>query len=187
MDKIPIPEPLVFNPLKHYLPFIRDFISDNILNTVAIDQTKFIRELKHLGTSVMDVYTGNLSQSAIFNEVLEFLSLRVLDSKDKFATWVGTGYNNFKVTSISDGSIWTLKFNEDKKRFVHLFPARSGPYTFRVKANTLKSAILYLVLIGKDYVTEEDLNKARALMGLPPVKVITDTEAVTEMIEVLRS
>jgi hypothetical protein len=72
-------------------------------------------------------------------------------------------------------------------RFVHIFPARLSPHTFRVKSNTIKSAILYLILIGKDYVTEEDLNKARALTGLSPVKEVEDTEAVIEMIEVLRS
>jgi len=91
------------------------------------------------------------------------------------------------VTALSDGSLWTLKFNDHKERFVHLFPARSSPHTFRVRSNTLKSAILYLILLGNDYVTEEGLNRARALMGLSPVKEVAETEAVTQMIEVLRS
>jgi len=51
----------------------------------------------------------------------------------------------------------------------------------------MKSAILYLVLIGKDYVSEDDLNKARALAGLSPIRDVADAEAVTEMIEILRN
>jgi len=78
------------------------------------------------------------------------------------------------------------KYHDNESRFVHIFPARSSPHTFRIKANTLKSAILYLVLIGKDYVSEDDLNKARALAGLSPIREVADAEAVTEMIEILR-
>jgi hypothetical protein len=51
----------------------------------------------------------------------------------------------------------------------------------------LKSAILYVIFIGKDFVNEDDLNTARALAGLSPVKEVADTEAVMEMIEILRT
>ena len=182
-----IPEPLLFNPVKHYLPFIRDFIS--FYSTGCLDQDpKFlIRELKHLGTSVMDVYTGDLSLDQIFQEIIGFLNSMDLNAKETFESWAGRENNDFKITTISDGSQWTLKFHDSEKRFVHIFPARQSPHTFRVKSNTLKSAILYLVLIGKDFVTEDDLNRARALTGLSPVKEVADTEAVTEMIEILRS
>ncbi len=185
-NEILIPEPLIFNPLKHYLPYIKEFVS-SISTLPGHDPGYLTKELSHLGTSVMDVYTGNLSQNEIFKDIIEFLFSGNLASKSAFSGWVGRGYNNFKVTELSDGSIWTLKFHDNDKRFVHIFPARLSSLTFRVKSNTLKSAILYLILIGKDYVTGKDLNKARALMGLSPVKNLADTEAVTEMIEVLRS
>jgi hypothetical protein len=71
-------------------------------------------------------------------------------------------------------------------RFVHIFPARNSQHTFRVKANTLKSALIYNIIIGKDLVTGEDLNKVRALLGLSPVKDSIDSEAILEMIEILR-
>jgi len=182
-----IPEPLIFNPLKHYLPFIRDFISFKISGQNVMDPKYLIKELKHLGTSVMDIYTGDLSQEKIFKEIKDILASKNLRSKEQYAAWVGTNFNNYKIISISDGSQWTLKYNDNVNRFVHLFPARLSPYTFRVKSNTLKSAILYLIFIGKDYVTEDDLNGARALTGLSPVKGVADTEAVTDMIEILRS
>jgi hypothetical protein len=79
-----------------------------------------------------------------------------------------------------------LKYHNDKNRYVHIFPARNSLHSFRVKANTLKSAILYYILIGKDYITKDDLNRARALLGLSPVKGPAEAEAITEMIEILR-
>ena len=183
-NEIPIPEPLLFNPFKHFLPFIKDFISHSISNPVNTDPGYLVRDLKHLGTSVMDVYTGDLSQNEIFKEIMEFLASKDLDSKVAFGAWVGS-YKNFKV-ELSDSSLWTMKFHDNESRFVHIFPARLSPRTFRVKANTLKSAILYMILVGKDYVSEHELNTARALAGLSPVKEVADAEAVTEMIEILR-
>jgi hypothetical protein len=76
--------------------------------------------------------------------------------------------------------------HDNEQRFVHFFPARFSPHSFRIKANTLKSAILYQIFIGKDFVSEEDLNTARAIASLSPVKDIFDTEAISEMIEMLR-
>lgn len=101
--------------------------------------------------------------------------------------WAGIGPQDFKTIYLSDGSHWVLKYYDSEQRFVHFFPARFSQYSFRIKANTLKSAILYQIFIGKDYVSEEDLNTARAIASLSPVKDIFDAEAISEMIELLRS
>jgi hypothetical protein len=182
-----IPEPILFNPLKHHLGFIKEFIdvrSDN----ESFDRMKLIsRELKHIGTSVMDIYTGYLTIEIICEEILDFLGKKDLAEKEIFCNWAGADTADFKVISLSDGSQWVIKYHENENRFVHIFPARLSPHTFRIKSNTLKSAILYIIHIGKDLVTEEDLNSARALAGLSPVKEVADTEAVAEMIEVLRN
>jgi hypothetical protein len=181
-----IPEPLLFNPLKHYLPFIRNFVTNRTLNINDAGLKEFTRELKHLGTCVMDIYTGELTQEAIFNEVEDFLKKNNIHKKEFYKEWAGTDFNDYRIISLSDGSQWTLKFHNHETRYVHIFPARSSPHSFRIKANTLKSAILYITIIGKDYVSEDDLNAARALAGLSPVKEVADAEAVTEMIEILR-
>jgi hypothetical protein len=187
MYEYSIPEPLVFNPLKHYLPFIKRFIDIKTSCDSGQDSKELIKELKHLGTSVMDVYTGSMSLKEIFNEANDILAAKNLISKEMFARWAGTDFKSFKIVPFSDSSFWTMKYHENDKRYVHIFPSRSSPFTFRIKANTLKSAILYLIIIGKDYVTEDDLNHARVLTGLSPVKDVTETEAVTEMIDILRS
>ncbi|MCJ7446781.1 MAG: hypothetical protein MUO72_03730 [Bacteroidales bacterium] len=181
-----IPEPLLFNPLKHYLPFIREFLSKYTTDENHISPKDLVKELKHLGTCVMDIYTGDLLMDKIFSEVLEFLEINKISAKELYKEWAGINYNSFRIIPLSDGSQWTLKYHNHEARYVHIFPARLSPHSFRIKANTLKSALMYLALIGKDFISEDDLNKARALAGLSPIREVADAEAVTEMIEILR-
>ncbi len=188
MEEYIVPGPFIFNALKHHLPYIRDFVNLNIrLSSVrGWEFSELIKTLKHLGTSVMDIYNGPLHLNQIFTEIHDYLQTGELLSGSSFASWAGTGFSGFRIISLSDTSNWILKYNDNEKRYVHIFPARLSPFTFRIKSNTLRSAILYLILAGKDYVTRDDLNRARAMAGLPPVKDVAETEAVTEMIDILR-
>jgi hypothetical protein len=187
ITEVQIPDPILFNPLKHYLPFIRDFVSSHTLIVNDPGLKELTRELKHLGNCVMDIYTGEMSQDTIFLEIGEFLKANKVEEKEAYKQWAGAGFNDFRIVPLSDTSQWTLKYHNSDTHYVHIFPARSSPHSFRVKANTLKSSILYMILIGKDYVTEDDLNTTRALAGLSPVKEVADAEAVMEMIEILRT
>ena len=181
-----IPEPLLFNPLKHYLPYIRDLIESSISGKSPYDPKELVRMIRHIGNCVMDIYTGNLSRERIFQEVKSFLDSSGLNDMGKYRHWVGPRFTDYKIIVLSDSSRWTMKYQNNEAHYVHIFPARSSPHTFRIKANTLKSAILYMIIIGKDFITEDDLNRARALAGLSPVREVADTEAVTELIEILR-
>ncbi len=166
---------------------IREFISERFTEEKSFDIKSLVRELKHIGTSVMDVYAGKLPVDKICKEVLEFLEENKLTGVKVFSKWTGTHFSDFRTVTLSDSSKWMLKFHNDETRYVHLFPVRLSPHTFRVKANTMKSAILYYILIGKDYISRKDLNYARSLLGLSPVKDPSETEAIIEMIEILRS
>ncbi len=181
-----IAEPFVFNPLKHHLEFIREFIYLRTEGNSNSDIRILIKELKHIGTSVMDVYTGSLSVEQICKEIKDYLIKNNLLEIEKFSLWTGRNSNEFRIISLSDSSGWTLKYHDDNLRFIHLFPARSSIHSFRVKSNTLKSALIYFAMIGKDYITGEDLNRARSLLDLSPVKNSAETAAITEMIEILR-
>lgn len=178
-----IREPFRFNPLKHHLEWIRDFTEWK----AEYSGPSLIKEIRHIGTSVMDVYTGRLTIEEILMQITETLENEGFLSRSSFSAWAGKAYPDFRLATLSDGSQWILKYNSDENRYIHLFPARSSPHTFRVKANTLKSAILYIIFNGKDYVNEEDLNRARAKAGLSPVKKVAETDAVSEMIEILRN
>jgi len=181
-----IPEPLVFNPLKHHLGYIKEFILENTGAGKADANVEVIRELRHIGGSVMDVYTGQLTYTEVGDEFLCYVKTKRLSDRADFKTWAGAGPKDFKTIYLSDGSNWVMKYHDNEQRYIHFFPARFSPHSFRIKANTLKSAILYEIFIGKDFVNEEDLNIARAFASLSPVKDIFDTEAISEMIELLR-
>jgi hypothetical protein len=181
-----IPEPILFNPLKHHLGFIREFIYQKTEAEPNSDQTILIKELKHLGTSVMDVYTGTLFISNICEEVRLFLIQKEFLERECYARWTGKRINDFRLLLLSDGSQWTLKYHDNLQRFVHIFPARGSQHTFRVKSNTLKSALLYYILVGKDFITGDDLNKVRPLLGLSPIKDPEEAKTITDMIEILR-
>lgn len=183
---IHIPDPLLFNPLKHYLPFIRNFTASRAMSISDPRLKDLTREIKHIGTCVMDIYKGSLAMDEIFDEVIDYLETNSLLSQSGYMAWTGTGFNDFRTITLSDTSRWTMKYHSNEVRYVHIFPARSSPHSFRTKANTLKSAILYLIAIGKDYITDDDLNAARALAGLSPIGDVADAEAVTEMIGILR-
>jgi hypothetical protein len=180
-----IPEPIVFNPLKHDLAYIKEFIACRAEKEYELKPV--LKDIKHIGTSVMDVYSGALTSVELFSQVIRFLKIGKLDSGIAFANWTGTRFKDLKVITLSDNSEWALKFHNDVLRYVHLFPARSGPHSFRVKANTLKSAVLYLILIGKDYLSDDDLNFVRSLLGLSPIKDANEADSITRMIEVLRN
>jgi len=182
-----IPEPILFNPLKHHLGFMREFVSLRSEAGGKNEEKDLIKELKHLGTSVMDVYSGALSVNTICREVLGCLSEKNILEKIRFSAWTGINTNDYRVIPISDGSEWTLKYHSNNSRFVHIFPARGSCCSFRVKSNTIKSALLYYIKVGKDYVTGDDLNSVRPMLGLSTVRDAVDSEAIVEMIEILRN
>ncbi len=133
-----IPEPFQFNPIKHHLIFIRDFILEN---ENASPAPELLRKIRHIGTSVMDIYTGELGITDILSEVYNELKTHSFSSHDEFSLYTGKSNSGFRITTLSDGSEWTLKYHKSRTRYIHLFPARSSPLSIRVKANTLKSAI----------------------------------------------
>lgn len=183
---IHIPDPILFNPLKHHLGFIREFTCHEAEEKENGDRDPIIRELKHLGGSVMDVYSGSLQLTDICHEVISFLENKNLTEKTRFSEWTGIEMNDFKIISLSDESQWILKFHDKCQKFVHIFPARGSRKTFRVKSNTLKSALLYYILIGKDFITADDMNRVRPILGLSPIKDPADSESIMQMVEILR-
>jgi hypothetical protein len=181
-----LPEPFLFNPLKHHLGFIREFINRKIEDESDTDFKNLIADMKHLGRSVMDVYNGFLSVKIICNEIERFLEQKNISDGESFSLWVGIKTDDFRTITLSDNSKWIMKYHNNANRYIHLFPVRSSPHTFRVKSNTLKSAMLYNIIIGKDFINRNDLNEGRSLLGLSPVKNAMDIEAILEMIEILR-
>jgi len=178
-----IPEPINFNPLKHHLEYIRSFtencsgLSEESVNSIIIPR------LKRLGTSVADIYTGNLNVSDIIAEVNLLRKKDNIIEKESFVKWmeqVKVGYQKY---TLSDSSKWVIKYLDDNNRYFHIFPGRNIEHTVRSRGNSLKTAILYVILFDKGDILIGDLNSVRKMLKLSPLR---NTESAIGIISDIR-
>ncbi len=174
-----------FNPLKHHLDYIRNFLKENKNNTPA----NIVRKLKIIGHSATDVYLGRLKVNEILSEISDYLNAHNLFNKNNFFEWVFNNSLKYRIISISDGSNWTLRFGNNPAKFIHLHPARNQPMVLRLKANTLKSALLFLTvgngLRNKNY-SDKIMNNLREIyLALPPLKSLNESSRLEYLIKLL--
>jgi hypothetical protein len=177
-----IPQPVMFNPFKHHLAYIKSII-DQFSNS-----EKILKEIiSHVGTSVTDIYTGELDINIICNHVINFLNENSLTDKNTFCLWAGKDRGDFRKIKLPDSSEWTLKFFNHPDRYVHLFPARNSFKSVRVKATSLKTAVLWLSQRLINEININNLNRIRLVAGLSPVKSLEEAKALTDLINMLRT
>lgn len=100
-------------------------------------------QLKSIGDSVFDYYTGILSPEQIKTEIFAYLQNHDLLEKKAYDNWVRDG-DGYREVMISDGSTWILRVI-NKQSYIHIHPGRRSKYTMRVKANTLKTVLCALL------------------------------------------
>ncbi len=175
-----------FNPLKHHLEFIRQFIIEN--SSSAPEQVA--ERIKIIGHSATDVYFGKLSVGEIIIQVSDFLMRNNLLWRQSFFEWVFNNSDEFKIINLKDNSLWTLRAGKNPNKFVHIHPARNQPMVIRLKANTLKTVLLFLASgsygpQGKDdFATINILRKE--FLKLPPVKSLAESKRLEFLIKLLR-
>jgi len=167
-----------FNPLKHHLGYIKIFLNENI----KLPPERFSEKLKIIGHSAMDVYFGKLTLNDILFATFLFLKSNNLLNKKTFIEWLFNNGKDYKVISLKDKSKWTLRPGKDEKKFIHLHPARNQPLVIRLKANTLKSALLFVAFSTnqKQITNNFDLNELNNLrwkyLNLPPIKNLEESK-----------
>ena len=124
-----IPEPILFNPFKHHLGFIKEFINQNIDNS-ELNIQLLSKDIKHLGRQLWTSITGNYRSVISVLRLWNFSKEGTLDM-NAYSLWTGTKTDSFKIIKLSDESQWTLKYHDDHQRYIHLFPARNSSHTFR--------------------------------------------------------
>ena len=174
--------PILFNPFKHHLSFIRKYIDS--YNQKDYNQLKI--DLLKIGNSQMDLYFGELSIDNIVEEVIAFLTNFNLLEKEVFFQHIDKSGGFIKI-SLSDQSTWVLRKGENPTFFVHIHPARYSKYTIRIKASTLKSTIATSVCFqNSSSIGVDELNKARVnLLNLSPIKQVSSH--TFEMLEMINS
>lgn len=136
-----VPLPINFNCWKHHGGFIKVQIR-SITEVKQLDELK--EHLLQIGQSQMDLYCGNYSASEISKQIIQMLNRRKITWSEQYQNWLAMEEKSYQLVKLNDSSIWTLRLGEEPNRYVHIHPGRYSPHTIRVKAATLKTAILIL-------------------------------------------
>jgi hypothetical protein len=107
---------------------------------------------------------------------------------ENYKKWLFEKRSEYKLIEISDSSVWTLRLG-NQERYVHIHPGRYSPFTLRVKALTLKTAIAVLIIKHEKSFPLMDtlqINEVRKeILNSPPVKKNTSNSAVVRVINIL--
>ena len=174
---------VMFNSEKHHLQTIANKTCQYISQgekTLPQLLDKLVNKGVHRGSynGVIDVYFGSLLPEQIKAEVAIFLTEHGISDFEGYRQFLEThgqikrrGY--YTSFTLSDGTLMTLRIADDENQYVHVHPGRYSPNTFRVKAYSLKTAILtlYLAKCRGSLINDISLiNEARRYLDLPPVQ-----------------
>lgn len=164
-----IPPPVALCCWKHHLNYIIAGIDSFRKDNNGIESINNI--FNSIGGTLLDMYTGELSPTAIADEMLNHPEVCRNTTPDSFRQWIGVYGKDYRCLSISDGSHWAVRFGSYEGRFVHIHPGRNSEHTFRFRAANLKCAIAYRILFGwtETNYAPSMLNRARELAKLPPL------------------
>lgn len=139
----------------------------------------------------MDLYHGPFSPREVADKVLADLARARRDAPAAFRAWVDAAGGYQVIEFPEDTSRWVLRAGDEDDRFVHLHPARYSPFTIRVRANVLTTAVLalaYTGLHGGDPLSRPVVNAVRRdYLGLAPVgRDPSGDDGIGSVIELLR-
>ena len=183
-----IPPPILFNPHKHHAGFLRE----RVRQAVAEDGLRTLAdELVVVGGKLMDLYHGPFSPREIADQVMTHLRKAGHDNPPAFRAWVAASDGYRVIEFPEDTSQWVLRAGNEDDRFVHLHPARYSPFTIRIRANVLTTAVMSLAYTGRhggDPLSRPVVNAVRRdYLGLAPVgRDPSGDEGIGSVIELLR-
>lgn len=194
-------EQIVFNCEKHHLRTISEKILEYRIHGVD-SLTNLLKSLTlnsdntRTYNGVVDVYYGPLTADEIQNEIWNLMTQNKVSDLESYRQYIQSQgqikrRGHYLNHQLSDTSIFTLRLIEDAKSFIHIHPGRYSPNTFRVKANTLKTAIVtaFLALIQQQSPYNLDLvNEARRKLELYPVdeKISSIYDTIEKLYNFLR-
>jgi hypothetical protein len=170
--------PFIFNRFKHHLPTVRAALRHDTQAQIEIN-------LKQIGESIMDLYTGALSAETLFEEIAQQLIELNIYEPTLYESFLKSNDNYYKLT-VSDDSEWVLLMGNDLKQFVHIHPARYSAHSVRVKANNWKTVLAAKAF--SDSTTVLDLvylNQIRKQLNLSPLKNVASATALMRLFELV--
>jgi hypothetical protein len=166
-----------FNPFKHHWNFI-----SGILENASLDL--IIRLSDQICNNYTDIYTGEMAPESIENTVVDILKSKKVFYSDDFTRWVASK-KGYRKIQLEDRSLWVVRKSSEDERYIHIHPARSGPFSTRFKGSTLKT--IYLLKYNFKGVQEipslEKVNRIRMQIGLSPVKKLDRNKGLLKCFE----
>ena len=134
-----LPKPLLFNPVKHHLGFIREWIMEEAAKSNL--SSRNFEYLIRVGNSQTDLYWGRLTIEEISCEITQRLKDRGVFQEKAYLAWLRESIWNFNRIELSDGSTWVFRPGEVDERYLHFHPGKYSLHSNRVRATNLKTAI----------------------------------------------
>jgi hypothetical protein len=176
-EETDIPFPVRFNPFKHHRNYILGILK-------GFSPDLIISLLDPICNNYIDIYTGKMTPEAIGNAVISILKSKQALQADDFTRWVDTK-NGYRQIKLEDRSEWVVRKSNEAERYIHIHPARSGPFTIRFKGSTLKTAYqLKTSFPGfQEILSLEKVNRIRMQIGLSPVKKLERSKGILNCYE----
>ncbi len=180
--------PIMLNGWKHHHGFLLEQVRRWVKKPEQMFPL-FVAKLKMLGESQFDIYTGKLIPEEIVRDVQDKLQGLNVYERAAYCQWIERSPSLFWQISISDGSEWTLRQCDDpvEEFYIHIHPSRHSVYTYRLKANPLRTALATLVMANmrQEKPNMVLLNKLRQeFLGLSPVTKTLAREIFTTLNEI---
>lgn len=176
-DVTDIPIPVRFNPFKHHRNYILGVLE-------SASPEVIISLLDPVCNNYIDIYTGTMTPEAIGNAVVVILKLKQVFQEEDFSRWVDSK-NGYRQIKLEDQSEWVVRKSIEAKRYIHLHPARNGPFTIRFKGSTLKTAYLLKTSFSdlQEPLSLGKVNRVRIQIGLSPIKKLERNKGILNCYE----
>lgn len=176
---------MIFNRWKHHAGWVRGEIRVAIENRTPLDVLH--DELAVVGSELMDFFTGELTPETVLVEVAAIL--RAEKAYERLAFRAMLGKRGYTTRDLSDRSTWVMNFAISGPAHIHVWPGRHSKHSVRVRASTLKTAILARVMAGQRRDDPLDLaviNWVRdRIMRTHGIVSLAESPAITDMIRLL--
>ncbi len=185
-----IPEPIQFNLWKHHLNYIKGQIKNSA--RLGENATTVIKhEILKIGASQMDLYIGDLSPYTISLEIINKLAGFGIKDKILYEKWISSETKFYRSLILSDNSKWILRQGNDERKYIHIHPARSSSFCIRIKAVTLKTAILISLLSCLQNSAPENLSLINSVrkefLDEPPIKSLAAAGSLIKLLKLIDS
>ena len=179
------PSPFNLNCWKHHAGFIANQIN-KINKEAELEALPAI--LLKIGESQMDLYLGKLTHLQITDFTKKLLKERNVIEYESYKKWLFAGAKEYRLITLPDKSIWTLRMGNQKENYIHIHPGRYSKHTIRVRALTLKTAIFVMAYLTIYKISSPDLqliNDARKfIFKAEPVKSLSSSSGLRRLLNV---